>query len=108
MLVELMWKTFKICTMNEFILEKFATQSHLNGDINIGGVPEEYLPNVGQVVIVVLDELTIAANFISANGYRINSVQIGNWLQQKNIQVGSKFFIKICNNNTFHFCTNAQ
>lgn len=92
---------------NEFIIEKIATNSHLQGNINIGKVPNEFLPNVGDLVHVVLDELVIQSNFIFADGFRINRVIIGNFLRQKNINIGNTFYIKICNNNTFYFYTNA-
>ena len=88
---------------NEFVLTKQATSSHLEGKINISGVPEENLPNIGQLVNVVLDEVVITANFILASSYRINKVEIGNWLQQKNVHVGDVYFIRICNRSTFTF-----
>jgi len=94
--------------MNEIIIKKIATFSHLQGNINISNVPIDLLPNVGEIVNIVLGDLVLQANFINANGYRINKVDIGLWLQENNIQVGNTFYIKITNKNTFSFYTNAQ
>ncbi|HQV36670.1 MAG TPA: hypothetical protein PLC36_10170 [Flavobacterium sp.] len=93
--------------MEEYILEKIATFSHLQGKINISNVPQHLLPNVGDTVNIVLSDLITHSNFINANGYRINNVLIGNWLEQNNIGIGGAFYIKITNNNTFEFLINV-
>ena len=93
--------------MKDFILEKKATNSHLKGNINISKVPINLLPKVSEKVIIVLGDDISHSNFVFAKGYRINNVLIGNWLQQNNIGVGSTFYIRIINNNTFEFLTNA-
>lgn len=93
--------------MEEFILEKVATLSHLEGKININNVPQYFLPNVGDIVNIILGEFITQATFINAGSFRINNVLIGNWLQQNNIGVGNTFYIRIINNNTFEFLINA-
>jgi len=97
---------------NRYDLIKVATISHLKyGIINLGEVPKEYLPNFGEIVNVYLGEIVFQANFINGNQQdgnnpRINSVTIGRWLDENNINVDDKFYIKICNNNSFHFYLN--
>lgn len=95
---------------NSFNLTKTATVSHLRGKINLGEVLINFLPNFGEIVNIYIGEIVFQANFINANqgGYNpmINSVTIGNWLVENNINVGNVFFIKICNNNSFHFYLN--
>lgn len=92
--------------MEEFILEKKATFSHLKGNINISNVPKHLLPNVGEIVKIVLADLITHSNFIFANGYRINNVLIGDWLKENNIEVGTTYYIKITN-KTFEFLFNV-
>lgn len=96
---------------NSYIIPKTTTTSHLNGIINLGEVPIEHLPNFGEIVNIYLGEVVFQANFTNGNqqgGYnpRINSVGIGRWLAENNINVGNAFYIKICNNNSFHFYLN--
>lgn len=93
--------------MEEFILEKVATLSHLEGNINISQVPLHLLPDIGQIVDIKLGNLVVQSTFINAGSFRINNVLIGNWLQQNNIGVGNTFYIRIINNNTFEFLINA-
>lgn len=92
--------------MEEFILEKTATNAHLQGNINISQVPLHLLPEIGQIVDVILGTLVVPATFIQAGSFRINNVNIGNWLQDNHIQAGDTFTIKISNNNTFEFLLN--
>jgi len=92
--------------MKEFILEKTSTNAHLQGNINISNVPLHLLPEIGQIVDVILGNLVVQATFIQAGSFRINNVNIGNWLQDNYIQVGDAFTIKISNNNTFEFLLN--
>ena len=96
--------------INPFEFTRVATQSNLNGIINLGNVPAEFLPNYGDVVTIHLNDIITQANFINGNQQdgnnpRINSVVIGNWLQEQNVNIGNTFLIKICNNNTFIFST---
>jgi len=96
---------------NSYEITKIATNAHLNGIINFGEVPNGYLPNFGEIVNIYLGEIVFQANFTNGNqqgGYnpRINSVGIGGWLAENNINVGNTFYIKICNNNSFHFYLN--
>lgn len=93
--------------MEEFILEKVATLSHLEGNININQVPLHLLPDIGQIVNIILGNLVVQSTFIHAGSFRINNVNIGNWLQENQIQVGDTYAIKIINKNTFEFLINV-
>lgn len=95
--------------INGIYVTKTATVSHLRGKINLGNVPFESLPNFGEIVNIYLDgEDVFRANFINAEQQgkynpMINSVAIEKWLNRNGIGVGNTFYIKICNNNSFHF-----
>lgn len=120
--VELDDKTIKFTSQKDFInnqdncqnsynVTKNVTNSHLKGIINFGEVPIEYLPNFGEIINIYLGEIVFQANFTNGNqqgGYnpRINSVGIGRWLVENNINIGNTFYIKICNNNSFNFHLN--
>lgn len=96
---------------NLFKCHKTATNSHLKGYINLGNIPHKYLPNIGEIITIYLDNAITTATFINANqqgGWnpRINNALIGKWLQQNNIMKEGTFYFKICNNNTFYFYIN--
>lgn len=93
--------------MNDFILSKITTLSNIQGNINIGKVSIEFSQNLGPVFNIVLDELTITANFIFVNGFRINGVTIGDFLRQKGINIENTFCEKMCNNNIFYSSKHA-
>lgn len=92
--------------------EKIASNSNLQGIINLGFIPREYLPEYGDIVTIHLDTLIFEVNYINGNRHeqhdpRLNSRLIGNWLSER-IDVNEKFYVKVCNNNTFYFYTDAQ
>lgn len=93
--------------MTDNIIVKKATFSHLKGNINISQVPLHLLPDIGQIVDIILGNLVFQATFIHAGSFRINNVNIGNWLQENQIQVGDTYAIKIINKNTFEFLINV-
>lgn len=95
-----------------YTAEKLASNSNLQGIINLSFIPIEYLPEFGDIVTIHLGTLIFEANYINGNRNeqydpRLNSRLIGNWLSER-IAVNEMFYVKVCNNNTFYFYTNAQ
>lgn len=97
---------------NCFTSKKKASNSNLEGKINLSFIPNEYLPDFGENVTIHLDNLIFDLYFRNGNNIdnydpRINSKLIGIWLTER-INVGDIFYVKVCNKNTFYFYTNAQ